>query len=86
MPMRRASLHAPTTGILLDVTAAALMLCCSEKAVRTRVSRHLLPFKRLGSRILFRRDELEQFITSLPGVTLQEAQHNVAVRSGKGER
>lgn len=86
MPMRHALLHAPTTGILLDVKAAALMLNCSEKAVRTRVSRQLLPFKRLGSRILFRRDELEQFIASLPGVSLQEAKHNIAMRSGTGDR
>lgn len=72
--------------LMVDVKAAALVLGCSEKAIRTRVSRQLLPFKRLGSRILFRRDELEQFLASLPGVSLQEAQHNVAMRSGKGDR
>jgi len=76
-------MNRPFTGALLDVAAVAALLGCSEKTVSARVSRHLLPFRRLGSRIVFRRDELEHFLDALPGVTLDEAQANVAMRSGE---
>lgn len=75
----------PFNGALLDVAAVAVLLGCSEKTVRARVSRHLLPFRRLGSRIVFRRDELQQFLDALPGVSVEEAQANVAMRSGEIE-
>ena len=69
-------------GELLDVHGAGGMLGCSEKVVRARVARRLLPFRRFGGRIVFLRKELETFIANLPGCLLAEAQQNLAVRSG----
>lgn len=69
-------------GELLDVSAAATFLGSSEKVVRARVARRLLPFRRFGGRIVFLRKDMEAFIADLPGCTLEEAQQNLAVRSG----
>jgi len=39
-----------------------------------------VPFRKFGGRIVFRRTELEQFIEYLPGVTVAQAQANLAAR------
>lgn len=70
------------TGALMDVAACAAFLGCSEKTVRAKVGSHLLPFRRLGSRIVFRRAELEAFLDDLPGVSVDEVKENLALRSG----
>jgi hypothetical protein len=67
-------------GQLLDIATASQWLGCSEKALRARVSRHLVPFRKLSGRVVFRRAELEQFIEQLPGVTVAQAQANLAAR------
>jgi excisionase family DNA binding protein len=69
-------------GMLLDVASVAVLLGTTERAVRARVARRLLPHRRLGSRVLFVKDEIEQFVQGLPGATLQQAQDNLAQRSG----
>lgn len=73
-------------GSILYVADAASYLGCSQKAVRSKVDRRLLPFRRLGGRVVFVRSELEAFITSLPGTTLAEAQANLALRHGEEVR
>ena len=55
-----------------------MFLGVTEKAIRARVSRQLIPFKKFAGRIVFRRAELEQFIDGLPSVTVAQAQANVA--------
>ncbi|MDA2911411.1 helix-turn-helix domain-containing protein [Nitrospiraceae bacterium AH_259_D15_M11_P09] len=62
-------------GQVLDVHEAAALLGASEKFVRARVARRLLPFRQSGpgSRILFLRDELLEFYRQVPGCTLTEA-------------
>ena len=72
----------PFNGQLMDVRSAAALLGCSEKAIRARVSRHLLPYRKLSGRVVFLRSELEAYIATLPGVSVEEAQANVAMRSG----
>ena len=67
-------------GEVLDVRGAAAMLGTSEKLVRSRVERRLIPFRRLGARIVFLRQEIEQWLAALPGCTLTEAQANQEVR------
>jgi excisionase family DNA binding protein len=70
-------------GAFLDVAAAALLIGCTERTLRAHIARHTIPFRRLGARIVFRRTELEEFLDALPGVSLREAQTNVALRSGE---
>ena len=60
-------------GEVLDVHEAAALLGASEKVVRARVARRLLPFRRSGGRIVFLREELLEFYRQLPGCTLMEA-------------
>lgn len=72
-------------GEVLYVAGAASYLGCSEKAVRRRVERGLLPHRRLGAggRICFLKSELLSFIENLPGTTVAEAQENLRLRSGE---
>jgi hypothetical protein len=67
-------------GELLDIAAASQLLGCSEKTLRSRVSRRLVPFRKFSGRVVFRRSELEQFIEDLPGCSLEEAQNNLGTR------
>ncbi len=60
-------------GALLDVPAAAEFLGVSEKALRARIARGQVPFKRWGGRLVFRRQELSEYLEMLPGVSLEEA-------------
>ena len=73
-------------GAILYVSDAASYLNCSQKAIRSKVERQIIPYRRLGGRICFLRTELEQFITDLPGVGLDEARANLALRSGEEVR
>ena len=65
-------------GELLDVFAAARMLGWSEKMLRARVIRRTVPFRRLGSRLVFRRRDLEAFTAALDGCGFEEALANMA--------
>jgi Helix-turn-helix domain len=76
VPRRRA-----INGELLDIASASQLLGCSQKTLRARVSRRIVPFRKFAGRIVFRRVELEQFIDGLPGVTVAQAQANLAARS-----
>jgi len=71
-------------GALLDISTASQLLGCSERSLRARVARHTIPFRKLDSRVVFRRSELESFMADLPGVTLDEARANVAARTKEG--
>jgi len=46
----------------------AILLRCSPKAVRRMVERGQLPFRKLGRRVIFLREELETFLEALPGL------------------
>ena len=68
-------------GDLLDIASASQLLGCSQKMMRARLARRIVPFRKLGGRIVFRRAELEQFIDGLPGVTVAQAHANLAARN-----
>ena len=69
-------------GTALDVRSAAALIGGSEKQTRALVERRLIPFRRLGGRIVFLRTELEQWLASLDGCTLEEAKETLRVRQG----
>jgi hypothetical protein len=60
----------------LDVTGTARLLGLTEKAIRARVARRQIPYRRLGARIMFNRRELADFIDKLAGVDVGEALAN----------
>jgi excisionase family DNA binding protein len=71
-------------GELLDVTEAARFLGFTEKALRARVERRVIPFRRLGGRICFLKGELERFLAALEGCDADEALANLAHRREHG--
>ena len=72
----------PATSLLLDVKDGAVLLGVTERAARSRIARGLLPYRKLNGTIYFVRIELEQFIAELPGVSVEEAKANLALRAG----
>lgn len=61
----------------LDVVGAAEVLGMSQRAIRARIARRELPFRKVGSRVIIPRDELDRYIRALEGVTAAEAIRNV---------
>lgn len=56
---------------ILDVRGAASLLGMTDKALRRQVERGRVPFRRLGRKVIFLRNELEAWLHELPGVTLE---------------
>jgi hypothetical protein len=80
------------SGQWLDIRAAAEYIGVTEKLVRTRCARGLLPYRRWGrgtrkgrGRIIFSAAELEQFRLSLPGISVADVLRNLRTPEGKGE-
>ena len=69
-------------GDCLDVRGGSIFLGWTEKKTRGMVERRLVPFRRLQGRIIFLRAELEQWLQTLDGCTLEEVRENSQVRQG----
>ena len=67
-------------GALLGIPEAAAYLGMTERATRWYVEQGLIPYRRLGGRIVFKRSELESFVDDLPGVTLAQARRAANAR------
>jgi len=67
----------------LDVAGAATFFGLTPKSVCARVARRQLPFRRLGSRILFSRAELIEFLDKLGGCFVAEAIANATHESSQ---
>jgi hypothetical protein len=73
-------------GDLRDIATQADLLGVTQKQLRSQVARGLIPFRRLGRRIVFRVEEISAFLDGLPGVSPAEALLNIAARNGTGVR
>jgi hypothetical protein len=69
-------------GEVLDVAAGAELIGETEKATRSQIARGLLPYRRLGGRVVLLRSELLEYLRRLPGVTLAQALENGRARNG----
>lgn len=69
-------------GEILDVSGLASFLGTSEKMIRARVDRGLLPFHRWSGRLIFVRSEVMDYMRGLPGCSVEEATENEAMRRG----
>jgi Helix-turn-helix domain len=67
-------------GAVKDVAGEAFELGVTVKTLRARVARGLIPYRKLGGRIVFLPDEVREFLRQLPGVTAQQALANVTAR------
>jgi hypothetical protein len=70
-------------GSLLDVRCGSLFLGWSEKRTRGLIERKLIPFKRHCGRIFFLRAELEAWLATLDGCSLDEARANLEARHAR---
>lgn len=57
----------------LTVPEVAAELGMTAKAVRQRIARGQLPYRRWGRRVLVLASELEAFLKTLPGTSAEEA-------------
>ena len=69
-------------GEILDVVAAALLLGITDKTIRARRARGLIPFRKWGGRVVFLRSELLQLLKDPPGCSIEEVVENVKRRQG----
>ncbi len=67
----------PKNGATLRIWEAAIYLGETEAVVRSRIKRGVLPYRRLGGRIVLLRSELDAYLMALPGITLEEARKNI---------
>lgn len=58
--------------INLNTTEAADFLRKSPAAVRNLVMRRMIPFRKVGGRLLFIKEELEKWILRCPGVRIED--------------
>jgi excisionase family DNA binding protein len=57
--------------MVLSVKDMAALLGCSEQAVYKQVYRQTLPYRKLGRKVIFLRQEVEAYLHELPGLPLQ---------------
>jgi hypothetical protein len=62
-----------STRRFVTLPDAAAFLGMTTKAIRKRVERRTIPFRRAGKRLIFDLAELEKWATGFPGVSLDEA-------------
>jgi hypothetical protein len=63
-------------GELLDITSGAAFLGLTEKTLRARIARQVVPHRKLNGRVVLIRRELLEFLEQLPGTTVAEALAN----------
>src|SRR5262245_15776210 len=55
----------------------------TEPAIRNRVQRGLLPFRKLGQRIIFFESEVDSYLDRLPGMTAAQAHSSARRRDSR---
>lgn len=63
--------------VVLDVPGGAKTINRTDAALRQLVARNQVPFRKVGSRIIFFEDELLEWLDSKPGVRLEELEETV---------
>ena len=64
----------------LTVKETADRLGISERAVRQRINRKQLPFKRMNRRVFVPENDLNRFLEALPGCSVEEALQEMRLR------
>jgi hypothetical protein len=66
-------------GLVLDVSAMAEHFGDTEHGIRAKVARGTLPYRRLGGRVVFVREDVVAFLQRLPGISTDQALANLAM-------
>jgi len=64
-------------SIRLTVAQAAAVANKTPKALRMDIARNRIPYRRWGKSIVILKHELLEFMSDLPGVSVEEARANV---------
>jgi excisionase family DNA binding protein len=56
--------------MVLSVKDMAALLGCSEQAVYKQVYRQALPYRKMGRKVIFLRQEVEAYLNEVPGLQL----------------
>lgn len=64
----------------MNVGETAAFIGRTPTAIYRMVARWQIPFRKHGRRLLFKRSELQKFLESLPGVSLEEVQERGITR------
>ena len=67
-------------GYLLDVRSCSAFCGWSEKKTWGMLKRRLIPFRKMGGRVIFLRAEIEAWLLTFDGCTLEEAAKNHEAR------
>lgn len=62
--------------VLWDIKQTAAFLKGSEGAIRNKVLRRQIPFRKVGGRLMFIEHEIKAWAMNSPGVTLEELKKN----------
>ena len=76
----------PVNGALLDLKTAAAYLGGNERWLRRLLERGLVPCKRIGRNLYFKREWLDEFIDDLPGITPRQARFNAKKKTAAAGR
>jgi len=71
------------TGQGMSVKQTAEWLGWTEKCLRGRISRHLIPHRKLGRNVILWRSEVEAWREQLPGCSVEQAIENLRNRNGQ---
>ena len=66
----------------LSVQECAKRLGWTEKTLRNRISRHLIPHRKIGRNVILWELEVEEWRQGLPGCSVEEALSNLRTRNG----
>lgn len=69
--------HRSLNGEALDVRAYSGWMGQSELQTRSQIARGVVPYHRLGGRIIFLRSEVLEYLRNLPGVSPEQAKENL---------
>ena len=67
-------------GQLLDIRSGATLMGQTQRWVRKRIERKVIPFRKIGGRVYLVRSELEEWLAQAPGVSPTEAIDNALAR------
>jgi excisionase family DNA binding protein len=73
-------------GALLDVKSAAAFLGGNERWLRRLLERGVVPHKRIGRNVYFKRSDLEEFVNDLEGLSPRQARFNAKRKTAASGR
>jgi excisionase family DNA binding protein len=68
------------SNAILSVRQAAEFFGTTEKAIRRRIEGGKLPYRKMGTKVVFIKSDLERFVERLPGLSPRDAEANLRAK------